>query len=200
MKKLVALLLTFLLIILTGCEKVEVTKIDDDIKTDNIKFSDEYKKVSKNNIYEYSNYEEIYNTISKKTGIIYLGFPTCGLCTEVAPVLNDVAKINGINKILYYNFKDIRENNTKEYQDLINLLGDNLKEDSNGNKVLTAPTIIFVNKGEIVGTYTGYLDSNDEEILPVEKRRKLKQTLSDLIDKTKEEKTTTTTTEVIEQQ
>ena len=200
MKKLVALLLTFLLIILTGCEKVEVTKIDDDIKTDNIKFSEEYKKVSKNNIYEYSNYEEIYNTISKKTGIIYLGFPTCSLCNEITPILNDTSKTNGINKILYYNFKDIRENNTKEYDDLVILLGDILKEDLNGNKKITAPTVIFVNRGEIVGTYIGFLDSSDEEVLPVEKRKELKRNFSELIYKMKEEKTTTTTTEVIELQ
>ena len=46
MKKLVALLLTFL-ILLTGCSTVEITKVEDDIKTDSIRFYREYKKVGK---------------------------------------------------------------------------------------------------------------------------------------------------------
>ena len=36
-----ALLLTFLLV-LTGCQMVEVTKVEDDIETDAIRFSKEY--------------------------------------------------------------------------------------------------------------------------------------------------------------
>ena len=52
MKKLVAILLTFLLV-LVGCDSVEITKVDDDIKTDAIRFSNEYEKVDKNNVYEF---------------------------------------------------------------------------------------------------------------------------------------------------
>ena len=46
MKKLVAILLTFLLV-LVGCDSVEITKVDDDLKTDAIRFSNEYEKVDK---------------------------------------------------------------------------------------------------------------------------------------------------------
>ena len=51
MKKLVALVLTFLLI-LTGCSTVSVTKVKDDTKTDAIRFSSEYSTVKKDNVYK----------------------------------------------------------------------------------------------------------------------------------------------------
>ena len=65
MKKLVALLLTFLLV-LTGCNTVEVTKVKDDNDTDAIKFHDEYSNVEKDNIYEYSTYDNVIDTIKKE--------------------------------------------------------------------------------------------------------------------------------------
>ncbi len=91
MKKLVALVLTFLLI-LTGCSTVSVTKVKDDTKTDAIRFHLEYSKVKKDNVYKYSTYSNVINTLENKTGIIYLGFPSCALCKEITPILNDVAK------------------------------------------------------------------------------------------------------------
>ena len=165
MKKLVALILTFLLV-LTGCNTVEVTKVKDDIKTDSIRFHDDYNTVDKNNIYEYATYSNVIDTLNSGTGIIYLGFPTCTLCKEVVPILNDAAKQKNIKSILYYNFRDIRDNNTEEYQELAKLLSDYINVDDEGNERITAPTVVFVNKGDIVGVYIGTINSNEEEILP----------------------------------
>ena len=131
MKKLVALLLTFLLV-LTGCQMVEVTKVEDDIETDAIRFSKEYDLDDNENVYKYATYDNVMDIIKNDTGIIYLGFPTCALCKEVIPVLNDVAKEKDVKEILYYNFKDIRDNNTTEYQELAELLSDYIKTDDEG--------------------------------------------------------------------
>ncbi len=182
MKKLVALVLTFLLI-LTGCNAVEVTKVEDDINTDAIKFKSEYKNVEKDNLYEYATYDNIIETIENGKGIIYLGFPTCALCQEITPLLNDVVKEKNVNKIMYYNFKDIRDNNTVEYQKLAKLLSDYIGEDEEGNKRITAPTIIFANDGKITGVYIGTINGNSEEIMTEEEKVSLKQNLSSLIDK-----------------
>lgn len=191
MKKLVALLLTFLLV-LTGCNTVEVTKVKDDNDTDAIKFHDEYSNVEKDNIYEYSTYDNVIDTIKKGTGIIYLGFPTCALCKEVTPILNDVAKEKNIKEILYYNFKDIRDNNTLEYQELVKILSDYIKTDDEGNKRVQAPTIIFINKGNIVGIYIGIINSNSEELMTDEEKNNLKQNFASLINKMLIKQTTTT--------
>ena len=68
MKKLVALLLTFLLVI-TGCT---VTKVEDETETDAIKFNKEYPSVSKGNVYKYATYNNVVDTIENGSGIIYL--------------------------------------------------------------------------------------------------------------------------------
>ncbi len=182
MKKLVAILLTFLLI-LTGCKSVEITKVEDDIKTDSIRFKSEYKTVSKDNLYEYATYTNIIDVINKKSGIIYLGFPSCTLCKEIVPILNDSAKEKNIDSILYYNFKEIRDNNTYEYQKLTDILSDYIKLDDEGKKRITAPTILFVNKGRIVGVYIGTINSDSEEILTSEEKINLKNNFMSLIDK-----------------
>lgn len=182
MKKLVALLLTFL-IVLSGCKSVKITKVEDDIKTDNIRFKDEYKTVNKDNLYEYATYTNIIDILDSKTGIIYLGFPTCTLCKEVVPILNDAAKEKNIDRILYYNFKDIRDNNTYEYQKLASILEDYIKSDEEGNKRITAPTVLFVNKARIVGVYLGTINSDSEEILTDLDKENLKNNFLSLIDK-----------------
>lgn len=182
MKKLVALLLTFLLVLL-GCNSIEVTKVEDDIKTDSIRFNDEYKSAGKNNIYEYATYDNVIERLNKGTGIIYLGFPTCSLCKEIVPILDEVAKKRNIDNILYYNFKDIRNDNTKEYQELVDILSDYLKEDEEKNLRISAPTVIFVNKGRIVGVYIGKISPDSEEIITEEEKINLKNNFLSLIDK-----------------
>ena len=182
MKKLVALVLTFLLI-LTGCSTVSVTKVKDDTKTDAIRFSSEYNTVKKDNVYKYSTYSNVMDTLENKTGIIYLGFASCALWKEITPVLNEVAKEKDIKEVLYYNFKDMRDNNTTEYQELADKLSDYIKTDDEGNKRIQAPTVIFVNKGNIVAVYIGTINSDSEEIMTDEEKNTLKQNFESLVDK-----------------
>lgn len=184
------------MLVLTGCSSVKVTKVEDDIKTDGIKFSEEYEKVSKNNIYEYATYGNVIDMLEEETGIIYLGFPSCSLCQEITPILNDVAKEKKLDSILYYNFKEIRANNTEEYQNLVSILSDYIKTDEEGLKRITAPTIIFVNNGNMVGVYIGMISPDSEEIITNEQKQNIKNNFSSLIDKMfiKQE----TTTETIE--
>lgn len=186
MKKLVALLLTFLLV-LVGCSSVEITKVDDDNNTDSIRFSKEYEMNNTNNLYKYSSYDNIIDTLNNKTGVIYLGFSSCDLCKKIVPILNDVAKENKIKEILYYDFKDIRENNTKEYQELYDILKDYII-DKDLNKI-KAPTVIFVNKGVITGIYIGTIDSDSEEIITEEKKKKLEDNFNSLLKKMKQNET-----------
>lgn len=197
MKKLVALLLTFL-IVLAGCKSPKITKVDDDIKTDSIRFKNEYDMVSKDNLYEYATYLNVTDMLDKGTGIIYFGFPTCTLCKEVVPILDNAAKEKKVKTILYYNFKEIRKNNTVEYQKLAGILSDYIKEDEEGNKKIEAPTVVFVNKGRIVGVYIGVIDSSKEEVISNEEKENLKNNFMSLIDKMLIDDISTTTQDVKE--
>lgn len=190
MKKLVALVLTFLLV-LTGCSEVKVTKVKDDIKTDGIKFSEEYKTVDKDNLYEYATYTNVIDTLNNKTGVIYLGFSSCELCKKIVPVLNEAANEKKLKSIMYYDFKDIRQNNTTEYQELVDILSNYVSEDDSGEKRITAPTILFVKNGNIVSAYIGKISSNQEEIITEEELNNLKNEFLNNIEKMYIEQTTT---------
>lgn len=116
----------------------------------NKKFNEEYTLVDKDNVYVYKSINDIINVLSKGTGIVYLGFPECPWCQRYVVYLNNLAKEYNIEEIYYYNIKDARSNNTKEYQKIVELLNDLLPYDDNGNKKVFVPTVVFVKNGKVI--------------------------------------------------
>lgn len=135
----ISIICTFLLI---GCTKEE---------TDAEKFAKEYTKVTNYNYFVYRESEEIIKILENGTGVVYLGFPECKWCQAYVPILNEVADMEGLDKIYYYDILEDRKNNTEEYQKMVKLLSDYLQYDDEGNKRIYVPAIVFVSKGEIVG-------------------------------------------------
>ncbi len=120
-------------------------------KTDAEKFASEYTTVTKENVFAYKSANEIIDILSSGTGVVYLGFPECKWCQSYVIYLNEVAKEVGIDKIYYYNIKDDRANNTKNYQTIIGLIGDSLQKDEEGNPRIYVPDVTFVKEGKIIG-------------------------------------------------
>lgn len=102
------------------------------------------------NIFVYKTEDEIINILESGSGIVYLGFPECPWCQTYTVYLNEVAKENGIEKIYYLNIKEMRSNNTENYQKIVKLLDSILEKDENGNKKVYVPQVVFVKKGEIM--------------------------------------------------
>lgn len=156
MKKVNYLLYAFFLIFVVGGVACYLLFVDDGVPNvdettkDNYKFSVEYTKVPMDNVFIYKTEEEIINFLETGTGIVYLGFPECPWCQSYVVYLNEVAKDSGIEKIYYLNVKDIRTNNTENYQKIVSLLSDILPNDENGNKKVYVPQVVFVKKGNIV--------------------------------------------------
>lgn len=175
MKKKYLLIIPILLItLLTGCKE----KI-----TDAQKFANEYKTISEYNYYIYKNGEEIIKILENGTGVVYLGFPECPWCGAYVPMLNEVADINGLEKIYYYNILEARKNNTKEYQKIVSILNDYLQYDDEGNKRVYVPAVVFVQKGEIIGfddetSYDTKGLKTPEEYWTEEEKKELKSKLS----------------------
>lgn len=143
MKKKILLVIPILLtLILVGCKKEE---------TDAEKFAKEYTKVTEYNYFLYRESDEIVKILENGTGVVYLGFPECKWCQAYVPILNEVADIEGLEKIYYYDILEARKNNTSDYQKMVEILGDYLQYDDEGNKRIYVPAVIFVSKGEIVG-------------------------------------------------
>ena len=117
---------------------------------DNEKFASEYTEVGQNNVFVYRDFDEIVKILEGGTGIVYFGFPECPWCQAYVPMLNEVAKEKNIEKIYYYNIREDRQNNNKNYQKLVKLLKNYLSKDDEGNERIYVPDIYAVKNGKIL--------------------------------------------------
>lgn len=124
--------------------------IKKDKVSDNIKFSKAYTSISEDNVFVYRSKDEIINILEHGTGIVYLGYPECPWCMAYVPLLNEIAKNEGIEKIYYYNIREDRKNNTEFYQKVVSILNDYLNYDEEGKKRIFVPNVTFVKEGKII--------------------------------------------------
>lgn len=143
-KKLLLIIPIISAFLLIGCTKEEK-------ETDAEKFAKEYTQLTEDNYFVYRDSNEIIKILEHGTGAIYLGFPECPWCQAYVPMLNEVADIEGLEKIYYYNILEDRKNNTEDYKKMVQILNKYLQYDDEGNKKIYVPAIIFVSKGEIIG-------------------------------------------------
>ncbi len=152
-KKLIKNILCFLafaimiyLFILFGTKDYSV-KIED-----NVRFAQEYKDISKNNVFVYTNGHEILNILNGKSGIIFMGFPSNEWSHYYADYLNEIALLNDIDKIYYYDFKKDRELNNTTYVNIVNKLKDYLYITDTNYVDLFAPSIWIIKDGKVIFT------------------------------------------------
>lgn len=150
MDKKIKYIILGVLLLLIASLVVYFVFIKKDNNTDNIKFSKEYTSVSKDNVFVYRSKDEIINILEHGTGIVYLGYPECPWCMAYVPLLNEIAKNEGIEKIYYYNIKEDRKNNTEFYQKVVSILNDYLNYDEEGKKRIFVPNVTFVKEGKII--------------------------------------------------
>lgn len=153
---------------------------------DNEKFANEYTEVGKNNVFVYRNADEIIKILEGGTGIVYIGFPECPWCQSYVPMLNEVAKEEGVEKIYYFNIRDDRQKNTKEYQKIVKLVKSYLMKDDEGNERIFVPDVYAVKNG-IILSHNNETSVIDSDITPSEywtdnKKIELKQTFKNMID------------------
>ncbi len=119
MRKLkIILLLFFILLSLIGCKT-------DDIKTDNIRFKEEYESINgqlnesgktittieidENNSIKYIEQQEVIDSLINGTHVIYFGWPECSWCRRALPVLIDAVNQYPGMRIYYFSIKQARE-------------------------------------------------------------------------------------------
>lgn len=150
MNKKVKYIILGVLLLLIASLVVYFVFIKKNNNTDNIKFSKEYTSVSKDNVFVYRSKDEIINILEHGTGIVYFGYPECPWCMAYVPLLNEIAKNEGIEKIYYYNIREDRKNNTEFYQKVVSILNDYLNYDEEGKKRIFVPNVTFVKEGKII--------------------------------------------------
>lgn len=142
----IVILIAIIIFLLVGNKNEEQT-----VKSDAEKFSEEYTLVDKDNKFRYANIDEVIDTLEDGTGVVYLGFPECKWCQQYTVYLNELAKDRNIPEIMYYNIREDRQDNTKNYQTIVNILKDYLPEDEEGNPRVYVPAVIFMSNGKILG-------------------------------------------------
>ena len=143
-RKMLIITLILSVLLLTSCKGKETI-------SDSKKFASEYTQVQEYNVFTYRSEDEIIKILEHGTGIVYLGFPECPWCQAYVPILNEVADIEGLDKVYYYNILKDRQDNTEFYQKLVSILSDNLRYDEEGNKRIYVPAVISVVEGKITG-------------------------------------------------
>lgn len=113
-------------------------------------FAKEYTYVGENNIFEYTNIDEVLSILSEKTGVIFLCTPDSDWCQYYAKYLNETLTDAGIKKINYLNIKDERDMNTAKYQRLLEKLENYVYKDDSNNTMIFMPDLTFVKNGVIV--------------------------------------------------
>lgn len=129
---------------------VGYNSVKDNKETDAVRFASEYP-VSEDNVFVYRTLEEINKILENGTGLIFLGFPECPWCRGYAPIINEIAKQEKLEKVYYFNIKQDRADNTELYQKAVKLLEENLRYDEEGNRRIYAPSLIAVKNGNVVG-------------------------------------------------
>lgn len=177
-KRKILIIYIILALLITGCNKNE--------NNDSKKIAEEYTQISEYNYFVYRNSEEIIKILEHGTGVVYLGFPECPWCQAYVPILNEVADIEGLEKIYYLNILEDRKNNTEDYQKIVKILEEYLQYDEEGNKRIYVPAVIFVADGEIVGfddetSYDTKGFENPEDYWTTDEVSDLKQRLSEIM-------------------
>ena len=117
---------------------------------DNIKFANEYKNISKNNVFSYAKGNEVLEILNKKSGIIFMSFSDNKWSNYYAELLNEVVIAHDIKKEYNYDFKADREIKNNTYLKIVEKLKDYLYVTDTDTNNLYAPSILIVKNGNII--------------------------------------------------
>lgn len=120
------------------------------VLSDAQKFQAEYPGVSPDNVFVYKSASEIIDILKTGTGLVYLGFPECPWCQKYSIYLDEVAREQNLEKIYYYNVRQIRASSTPEYMEMVAILQESLDKDADGNPRIFVPDLTAVKDGEII--------------------------------------------------
>lgn len=121
---------------------------------------------------------------SEETFVLYAAFADCPYCNRMTPYLNEAALENGWT----VGYIDTRKNpewssnmDIDDYDLFVELFGEYLDEDENGDLHLYTPDLYFVKKGEVVAHHPGVVEGADDASVPLteEQEKALRENLAE---------------------
>jgi len=149
-----------------------------------------YTKLDKKNVYKIININKAIKLVKQGNGALLIGFKECIWCQQYVKVIDDIAKKNSLPTVYYLDIKEDRKNNTKKYQELVNLLKDKFKNDDLGNKRIFVPFLVIAKNKEILATDDETSTLSSDKVDPLkywtkEKINALEEKLKPAIEKIK---------------
>lgn len=118
------------------------------------------------NRFVYAKPAEVIEITERGDGVVFLGFPECPWCQQLAPIVDEAANAEGLEKIYYLNIREARANNDETYQKLVNKLSDYLQKDDDGNPRIYVPDVTVFRQGDIVGRFEQESADEGEQVTP----------------------------------
>ena len=143
------LLMIIILILFIVIGKHDFNK---NISTEAEKFNQIFTNVPKENVFKFSNAQEVNNIINSKKskGIILFGFKANNWTSYYAEYIDEIAKEMDINEVLYYDFESDRKDKNGTYETIVNSLSVYTKYTDYNTSEIYAPTLLVVKNGEIL--------------------------------------------------
>lgn len=164
--------------------------VKEDAMSDAQKFATDYQNVPEDNRFVYATSEEILELFESGTGLVFFGFPECPWCQKLAPLVNQAAKQENLDKIYYFNIREARSENDDTYQKIVGYLKDYLSKDEDGNPRVTVPDVTALKNGEIVGRFkqesSGENEKTPDTFWTEERQERAVVQLSEMIQQIKE--------------
>ncbi len=129
-------------------------------------FQADYPGVADDNRFVVSTPDEVLKAFENGDGLIFLGFKECPWCQKLAPIVDEAAKAENLDKIYYLDIKAARENNDATYQKIIEKLKDHLRKDEQGNPRVYVPDVTAVRGGRLVGHFLQETTDGGETLTP----------------------------------
>lgn len=173
MKKLLIVLCSAVLLV--GCATTSNTTELKETATPTIETSEnvmsEYEQLPEENVFYAGNEESLLKLLKHGSGVIYLGFDECPWCQAFAPYLNEVSEDNDL-RVMYYDILEDRTNDTEFYQELVSTIleqgEDIIGYDNDGNARVYVPLVLYIVRGEIIGSTDETSRLSTDDIQPEE--------------------------------
>lgn len=158
--------------------------------SDAAKFKQHYSQAADDNRFVYVSPSEIKQIFEHGSGLVFLGFKECPWCQKLAPMIDEVAKAEGLTKVYYMDIRQARANNDVTYQMLVEKLKDYLAKDGDGNPRIFVPDVTALHDGKIVGRFLPETSIDDKGLTPgeywtTERRADAIKQLREIIAKTR---------------